>query len=721
MAFWQRFRTFISVLMRRRLHSPVTQNLAALLCNNTGLIRSLLYRRVLMRRFGFACLPIVLLALTSLATQAGAAPIHLKDFRALVRIDSPRFSPDGRKIAFLTIRPDFVHDRYDATLRVVDTTGGKSQVLVRGMRGLSMPRWSPDGRTIAFIATVGKQAPQIYTVAAAGGTPEELSDAPNGVEQFAWSPDGTTMAYVTPDDSPLSAKDRRTHHDLFTIHHDDYQITEPPVPSHIWLLSIRRGKARQLTHGSTSVLEDAPPFGGGVSAPAWSADGQWIVYTQQANANDSDTDRTAIAAVNVPTGAEHLITGKRSYEYTPRFAPKGDAIAYLYPHGPGPVSDMDLFITSPNGGSARDISADLDRNLVAEFAWLPDGRGLVAMADDHVGEKIYVQPLDGQGHALDLGGLNALHVAVSSQGALAVVADSATEAPELYVFPTVDCRPTRLTDFNSGFAAYAYPRSVKVEWRAPDGQANDGILTYPNDYKAGTRYPLVVFSHGGPEAASTEDFDTGEIGPLRDLFAADGYLVFEPNYRGSDNLGTAHEHAIYRDPGVGPNSDVMSGIEMLEKKGIVDISRIAAVGHSYGGYMTAWLISHSHLWRCAVVADGAVDWTQTYELTGVGNLAWARDSLGGSPWDKRSAELYRTGSPITYAGDITTPTLILSGTADITVPITESFALYHALSSRHVPVEFIGIPGAHHSPQDPVHRELYYQAINEWVVKYLGR
>ena len=308
----------------------------------------------------------------------------------------------------------------------------------------------------------------------------------------------------------------------------------------------------------------------------------------------------------------------------------------------------------------------------------------------------------------------------SSDGALVVVADSATQAPELYLLTSPQSPPVRLTHVNSSFAAYAYPASVEVQWKAPDGQQSDGILTYPNGYQPGRHYPLVVYSHGGPEAASSEDFDLAEIGPLRLLFAARGYLVFEPNYRGSDNLGNAHLHAIYRDPGNGPDSDVIAGIGMLEQRGIVDTSRIAAVGHSYGGYMTAWLISHQHFWRCAVVADGAVDWTQEYEFSGAGNLAWTRDSLGSSPWDKQSAELYRTGSPMTYAGDITTPTLILSGTDDVTVPITESFALYHALQSRGIPVKFIGIPGAHHSPQDPVHRELYYRAIDEWVAARLG-
>ena len=669
-----------------------------------------------MKRLGYACL---LLILAPLAATATGARINLQDYRALIRITSPQFSPDGRQIAFLTVGSDFVHDRYDATLRVLEIANGQSRILVQGMRGLQAPRWAPGGRTIAFIAKVGKQEAQIYTVPAMGGTPEELSDADNGVEQFSWSPDGKTIAYVMPDDSPISKKERRRHHDLFTIHDDDYLIDKPPVPSHIWLLAVNSGKARQLTRGSTSVLEAAPPFGGGVSAPAWSADGQWIAYTQQANADDGDSDRTRIVAVNVASGAEHPITDKLSYEYTPRFAPRGDAIAYLYIHGPGAVSDMNLFIGTPNGNATHDISGDLDRNLLPDFAWLPD-ESAVVMADSHVGVKLYVQPLHGAGHALDLGGLNALGFAVSSRGALAVVADSATQAPEMYLLRTVDSRPVRLTNFNRAFNAYAFPRSVELEWRAPDGQRDDGILTYPNGYLAGKKYPLVVWDHGGPEASSSEGFDTNEIGPLRDLFAADGYLVFEPNYRGSDNLGNAHEHAIYRDPGTGPDSDVISGIQMLEQQGIVDESRIAAAGHSYGGYMTAWLISHQHFWRCAVVGDGAVDWAEEYELSAAGNLAWTRDSLGGSPWDKDSAALYRTGSPITYAGDITTPTLILSGTDDTTVPITESFALYHALASRHVPVEFIGIPGAHHSPQDPVHRELYYRAIEKWVVKYLG-
>ena len=661
----------------------------------------------------------LLLAATPLASRAASHPATLKDLRALVRIGSPRFSPGGQRIAYLAYRADFIHDRYDTTLHVIDTASGHDHVLARSLHDIAMPRWSPGGRSLAFIASAGKHR-QVYTVDASGGTPTERSAAPRGVEQFAWSPDGMRLAYVTPDASPISDTDRRTHHDLFEVHHVDYLSTGPSVPSHIWLLRLDNGTARQLTHGATSVLETPPPFGGGITAPSWSADGRWIVYTQQANADDSDSDRTRIMAVDVDTGKQHALTDKHSYEYAPRFSPRGHTVAWLYPHGPGPVSAMQLMVGSSIAHGARTISADLDRNLFANFAWQPHGQGLVGIADNGVHRTLYVQPLRGKGHPVDLGKLDALSVAVSSGGALAVIADNASRAPELYLLHNARSRPHQLTHLNDRLDGHAWPRSVEVTWKAPDGQANDGILTYPQGYTAGKKYPLVVFSHGGPEAASVEGFDTGEIGPLRDRFAADGYLVFEPNYRGSDNLGSAHEHAIYRDPGEGPDSDVISGVKMLEKKGIVDTRRIAAVGHSYGGYMTGWLISHQHFWNCAVVADGALDWTEEYELSGAGNLAWTRDSLGGSPWDTDSAKLYRSGSPITYAGQITTPTLILSGTSDITVPITESFALYHALDSRHVPVKFIALPGGRHSPHDPVHRELYYRAVEAWVTKHLG-
>ena len=154
---------------------------------------------------------------------------------------------------------------------------------------------------------------------------------------------GTRIAYVTPDDSPLSAKDLRTHNDLFTIHDDDYLADKPPVPSHIWLLSVKTRQGAAAHPRLDERTRDRTAHQRRYSAPSWSADGQWIVYNQQVDANDSDSDRTTIVAVNVASGEEHPITTQRTYEYAPRFAPKGNEVAYLYLHGPGAISDNDLY------------------------------------------------------------------------------------------------------------------------------------------------------------------------------------------------------------------------------------------------------------------------------------------------------------------------------------------------------------------------------------------
>jgi dipeptidyl aminopeptidase/acylaminoacyl peptidase len=642
-------------------------------------------------------------------------PIALSAFNSLVSVTAPRVSPNGREIAFLETRRNLSTDKNETVLCVVSNAGGEVRLLTHASTDISDPRWSPEGNGIAYVDSGQNKQQQIFVISPTGGTPRQVTSTPNGVEQYAWSPDGARFVFVTPDDEPNAAAAKRGD-DLFEIRDDGYRIDKPAVPSHLWMISSSGGSARRLTEGSWSVLETAPPFVGTTSDPSWSPDGRYVTFTQQADADNSDSDRTKIAILDLRTGSVRAATSHPKYEYQSIFCPTNDTLAYLYPHGPGPISKMDVFTAKPSSQATHDIDASFDLD-VSEMAWLPDGKSGIALADDGVGVGLWRISASGA-RRIDLGNLDAVDYDVGRSGEIAAVLSNETTAPEVYVLRNPAATPRRLTSINSRFAAYAYGRAHELRWTSPDGTHADGIVTYPVGYVAGRTYPLVVYLHGGPEAASSQIFDGGEIGRLRYGLSGRGYIVFEPNYRGSDNLGSAFEHAIYRDPGAGPGIDVMAGVSALENTGVVDTSRIAIVGHSYGGYMTTWLIGHEHIWRSATVADGMVDWRQEYDLSAAGNLAWTRDSLGGTPMDPSAAPLYVSGSPISYARQITTPTLILSGTSDQTVPISESFELYHALHDRGIPVRFVGIPGALHSPSKPVQVERYYATILDWVTSH---
>ncbi len=240
----------------------------------------------------------------------------------------------------------------------------------------------------------------------------------------------------------------------------------------------------------------------------------------------------------------------------------------------------------------------------------------------------------------------------------------------------------------------------------------DGALTYPAGYVPGRKYPLVLVIHGGPIETSTWDFAGFEEGaPLAQIFAAKGYLVLRPNYRGSDNSGDAFTQAIVGDVSSGPGKDNVAGVDAVRKLGIVDESRIFVSGWSGGGLQTSWLIGHAHFWRAAVSAAAVDDWYQQTLLADI-NEPFGKAFFGALPYTPEARGKYRAESPITYVDDIHTPTLILSDTRDPRVPVSQSYTFYHALRDRGVTVQFTAFPRYGHVPSDPVGLE---QALKAWV------
>ena len=427
-------------------------------------------------------------------------------------------------------------------------------------------------------------------------------------------------------------------------------------------------------------------------------------------------DESTIIIVDVTTKQIRKLTSHNDNELYPDFSPDGSKIAYWYPKGGDYLNARQLMVAPVQGGDGIDATADLDRD-VNGARWMPDGRSLLVGADDGTRVSLWVQPLAGPARKLDLGDVNPsndywVDMTVGNDGAIAFAGGEPKRPTELYYLSSADATLRRLTDFNAGIAALDMGETQTITWQGPDGFSEDGVITYPPNFVRGKKYPLVMQVHGGPDLA-----DTTEFWEWWQLVAAHGYIVFRPNYRGSDNLGNAYQRAIWNGAGDGPGRDIMAGLAAVEKLGSVDSSRIAVGGWSYGGYMTAWLIGHYPGWRAAVLGAAYMDGVEDYDLSdsNVSDVVYWK----GSPWLDDYMRDYRAQSPISYWKSIKTPTLILSNTGDVRVPITMSYAMYHALKDNHVPVKFIAWPESGHEVSGPVRLEDRYRLWLEWLDHYL--
>src|SRR5205807_10492756 len=462
------------------------------------------------------------------------------------------------------------------------------------------PRWSPTGDRLAFLATAGsgdKAAPQVYVLDMRGGEARQITEATNGVEQYAWRPDGADIAYVTPDDAE-NKKEIEAHNDAFEVGDDGYLTTAAPTPSHLWIVPAGGGTARRLTHGAWSLAKSEPP--GPPSSPlAWSPDGKSILFTQQATPHFGDADQSVVMVLDVVASESRKLTAHKALEGYATYSPDGSRIAYWYPRDGDANNENESFVTPATGGDGTDATRAIDHDLMRAI-WMPDGDALLVGGNDGTEVSVWLQPLNGPAKKLALGNITPswlfwIDAFVGRKGEIAFTGSTPTQPSELYYLASANDAPRRLTDFNHEIGALNLGKMEEIGWKGPDGFQEDGVLVYPPDFQKEKKYPLVLIIHGGPTASSTTSFAF-----LSQLMASHGYLVFSPNYRGSDNLGNAYQRAIWNDAGDGPGRDVIAGMDAVKKMGFVDPSKIGVTGWSYGGYMTSWLIGHYQIWKAAM-------------------------------------------------------------------------------------------------------------------------
>ncbi|MGH7736339.1 MAG: prolyl oligopeptidase family serine peptidase [Candidatus Tyrphobacter sp.] len=641
---------------------------------------------------------------TAATAAAQARAFTLDDYANIVSVGSPQISPDGRQVLITVGRPDMTADRMKEELVLVDVASGDKRTLTFDRPAFAEARWMPDGRGISFIAPYGNgddARAQVWIMPMGGGDARVVTKSRNGVELYAFRRDGRVVAYFSTETPPNQAAIEH-HEDYVEVGNDPFSTQRNALTKQLWIQDVHGGEPEQLTSGASSIYPDTL---------SWSSDGRYIAFDRIPDGRFDSIYYSRTAVYDFEAHSVRIVDDR--WGLGAQFEPSGgDRLAYTA--GTPELLQNDLDVISVNGGTPRNVAPSLDRN-VQFFAWTPGG-GFIAGGDDHVSSALWRVAPDGAVRRVDLGNMNFGSATASSDGAIAFTADSSVHPSELYYLAPHSDAPRRLTDYNAPIASLDLAPSREIAWRN-DGFEEDGVITYPLNYRAGTKYPLVLDIHGGPiDGASTTSFSE-----LVQLLAAHGYIVLQPNYRGSDNLGRRYAHAIIGDnPIAGVGHDCVAGIQAVEATGAVDASRIGVSGWSAGGWTTSWLITHYDLFKAAVSGAAVDDTVLQYSISQINSLM--PELFGGkTPWATPGGlELYRDASPITYVQNVRAATLILSDTTDPRVPTPESYEFYTALHDLGKTVAFDAIPAYGHHPSDPVRNRLIDRLWLDWMVKYLS-
>ena len=599
-------------------------------------------------------------------------------------------------------------DRWDSEIDFVDVATKKLTVMTHDRQGVGSPRWSPTGDRLAYVAQDSNKKGQIYLLPMSGGDSVELTHGKTTVTGMTWRPDGTALAYTAADEE-AEKKDEAKFDDAFEVGNNDFLQRSGSVPVHLWLVTTASGEMRRLTSGIWSVPNHLP---GSSPKIAFTPDGGSILFERADTPHTGDSATARLTVLAVASGEMYPLTKAAVEETNLVLSPDGSKVAYLSLREGKRGNDTSLLVAPVAGGPGVDVAFSLDRSL-SGGEWLPDGGSLLVEAPDHTKNAMWIQTLGGKASRLELGGLNPAAMTVGKHGEMAFTATTGDRPAELYYAARAVDAPVQMTHLQTVTDGLALGKSETVYWKV-DSFDESGVLTYPPDYVAGKKYAMVLYIHGGPKSASMETFT-----PAAQILAGKGWLVFEPNYRGSDSDGNAYESSIVHDAGVGPGRDVMGGVKMLEARGIVDEKRIAVSGWSYGGYMTSWLIgNYPEVWKAAVAGAPVTDLAEEYTLS---DVMWlSKDIFGPSPYVAENLKLYAAESPITYASKMKTPTLILCDVGDYRVPITQAYKLYHALKDNGVPVKFVAYPVMGHSPADPIRARDVWRRWTAWLEPYLS-
>lgn len=616
-------------------------------------------------------------------------------------------SRDGSLVAYTVMRVQVEADRNARTSEIcVANPDGTVKCAVGADKGVvSSPRFSPDGSRMAFLAPAEagdlEGTMQVYVSRVSEEHTEQITQLPNGVVALEWSPADDRLALVLVDvpqsvPGPEGAAD------------DAIVAAEQVVRMNLWVLDARaEAEPVRLTDGDYRI-----------EGLSWSPDGQSIAFTH-AQASQPEGWHVDVSIVDVEGKAVVPVAATPAAEMQPVFSPDGLTIAFI--RGEEPTADFSAWrmelVPTPGrtGGIKRTLGATWNE-MPMPLGWSADG------------EAVFFEEAVGTAHviaALPVSGEPPMMLTPDDAvcGAVSLSADGSTlvyamqdfrTAQEAYTAPATTKEaliPRRLSGVNQDVVGRAVPKVEVVSWTSPDGMDVEGILTYPLGYEEGESYPLVLSIHGGPaESFSQSYFGQPDVYPYA-TWAAKGYAVLRPNPRGSTGYGADFRKANIADWGGGPYTDLMAGVDKVIDMGLADPNRLAVVGWSYGGYMTANITTRTDRFKVAVVGAGPVDLVSQMGTTDLPDMVPAY--MGGHPWE--IPDRYQSQSPIFGVGRVRTPTLILHGTDDTRVPYSQAQQWHAALRVTGVACAFVSYPRSGHVVQEPQLMKDLQIRVLEWV------
>jgi dipeptidyl aminopeptidase/acylaminoacyl peptidase len=669
---------------------------------------------------GFVALAVAWPAAQTPATH----PVSIPDLLSVKQVGSPEVSPDGRTVLY-TVRgwenaTGANSQRKESRAHVwrVETDrsdAASARQLTFGDRGESAPRWSPDGRRISFTSarSGGSPAPegeepaaQLWLMPADGGEASTLTTGTEAVGAYAWSPDGSTIAYLARDPLPKETSEKRKRRDDPQVFEGDFRLT------HLFVVDV-------ATHVSTELVHDAAMTVSG--EPSWSPDGTRIAFSAAPTTMTRD-DRTDVYIVTVASKTLDKITTNLGPDTGAAWSPDGKTIAYVSsPNNGKPLGDgiplqrvgnEHLMLYDVAARTAKDASSREFDLSPGALHWLADSRTILFSTGVKTYRELFTFDVASGRYTQHSHGRLASIGSVGTKG-IGLVAETSSAPAEIYFAENVDSTPRQLTDANPAAKAFALGKTEVVSWKS-DAYTIEGVLLKPVNYQEGKRYPLMVVAHGGPTGAHTDGYRVA-YGDGGENFAGEGWAVLYPNPRGSTGYGEKFIQANFNDWGGGDYRDIMAGVDAMVARGIADPDTLAFQGWSYGGYMTAWVVSQTGRFKAAMMGAGIPDLVSMYNTNDIPN--YLGTFFGGIP-SKETLPLYAARSAITYVDKVTTPLLILHGGSDQRVPIGQPMEYFRALKDRGKTVELVFYPREGHGFQEYYHQLDRLQRQHDWITKY---